>query len=72
MILDRIIPEMDGMKCLSEILRINPNAKVVMASGYSESGPARGVIKGGARRFIQKPYSMRQLLTIIREILDKR
>ena len=56
MILDPIIPEMDGMKCLSEILRINPNAKFVMASGYSESGPASGVVKGGARRFIQKPY----------------
>jgi two-component system, cell cycle sensor histidine kinase and response regulator CckA len=48
--------EMGGEKCLPEIRRINPNAKVVMASGYSESGQASVVIKGGARRFIQKPY----------------
>ncbi len=41
-ILDLIMPEMDGRKCLEEILRINPKAKVVIASGYSEAGPAIG------------------------------
>jgi len=62
---------MDGRRCLAEVLRINPNAKVVLASGYSESGPASGAMAGGAKGFVQKPYNMRQLLTTIREILDK-
>ncbi len=65
------MPEMDGKKCLSEILRINPSAKVVTASGYSEGLPASGVLAAGEKGFVHKPYSMRQLLTIIREILDK-
>ena len=34
-LLDLIMPEMDGRKCLAEILRIDPNAKVIIASGYS-------------------------------------
>ena len=65
------MPVMDGKQCLAEILRINPNAKVIIASGYSESGPASGVMSVGAKGFVQKPYDMRQLLTTIREILDK-
>ena len=39
-ILDLIMPVMDGKKCLAEILRVNPNARVVLASGHSESGLA--------------------------------
>ena len=37
-ILDLIMPVMDGKKCLGEILRVNPNAKVIIASGFPESG----------------------------------
>jgi PAS domain S-box-containing protein len=70
-ILDLIMPEMDGRKCMEEILRVNPNAKVIIASGHSESGSANGVIAAGAKGFVQKPYNMKQLLTTIREILDK-
>ncbi len=69
-ILDLIMPVMDGRQCLAEILRINPNARVVIASGYSETGPVNGVMAAGAKGFIQKPYSMRQLLTTVRQILD--
>jgi len=70
-ILDLIMPVLDGKKCLAEVLRINPNAKVIIASGYSESQSANGAMAGGAKGFVQKPYNMRQFLTTIREILDK-
>ena len=68
-ILDLIMPVMDGKKCLAEILRVNPNAKVVMASGHSESGLASGATTR-AKGFVKKPYDMWQLLTKIRDILD--
>ena len=68
-ILDLIMPVMDGRQCLTEILRVNPNAKVIIASGYSESGLVKGATTG-AKGFVQKPYNMGQLLTKIREILD--
>jgi PAS domain S-box-containing protein len=69
--LDLLMPVMDGEKCLEEILHINPNAKVVIASGASESGPASETRVAGATGFVQKPYNMNQLLTTIREVLDK-
>jgi two-component system cell cycle sensor histidine kinase/response regulator CckA len=34
-ILDLIMPGMGGKQCLNEILRSNPQAKVVIASGYA-------------------------------------
>ena len=70
-LLDLSMPEMDGKRRLEEILRVNPNAKVVLASGYSEVGQASGATAAGAKGFVQKPYNMRQLLTTIREVLDK-
>jgi two-component system, cell cycle sensor histidine kinase and response regulator CckA len=64
------MPEMDGKKCLAEVLRVNPKAKVVLASGYSEAGSASGAMAGGAKGFVQKPYNMREFLITIRSVLD--
>ena len=47
---------------MAEVLRIDPNAKIIIASGYSESGSANGAMVVGAKGFVQKPYNMRQIL----------
>ena len=70
-ILDLIMPVMDGRKCLEEILRVNPNAKVIIASGDSEKGLANFSRGKGVKGFVNKPYDIRELLTTIREVLDK-
>ena len=56
--------------CCKKILRIDPKARVVIASGYSEGGTANGVMESGAKGFVQKPYDMSQLLTTVRDLLD--
>jgi len=70
-ILDLIMPGMGGMKCLREILKINPQGRVLVASGYSAGGPAREAIDAGARGYLGKPYDIDKMLTVIREVLDK-
>ncbi len=70
-ILDLIMPEMDGRRCLKEILQIDRNASVLIASGYSEDMNLDDDIMGSARGFIRKPYDMRTLLQMVREILDE-
>ncbi|MDA8407497.1 MAG: PAS domain S-box protein [Deltaproteobacteria bacterium] len=69
-LLDLIMPEMDGRKCLEEIFKVCPQAKVIIASGYSQNGHANSTKAAGAKGFVQKPYNMRQLLTTIRKVLD--
>ncbi len=70
-ILDLIMPVMDGKRRLEEILRVNPNAKAIIASGDSEKGLANLIRGKGAKGFVNKPYDIRELLTTIREVLDK-
>jgi len=47
-----------------------PSAKVLVASGYPETGPARAATQAGAKGFVGKPYDIRELLTKVREVLD--
>jgi PAS domain S-box-containing protein len=70
LILDLIMPEMDGSDCLKEILKIAPETKVVIASGYVADGQIDQAIEAGAKSFVTKPYDARQLLERVRKALD--
>lgn len=69
-ILDLIMPEMDGRACLDRILDINPQARIVIASGYAAEGLANGSVEGKVKGFVGKPFDLRELLRIVREVLD--
>jgi two-component system, cell cycle sensor histidine kinase and response regulator CckA len=69
-LLDLMMSEMGGNRCLEELLKLNPRIKVVIASGYSADGPTKDVLSAGAKGFVIKPYDMRQMLGIVREVLD--
>ena len=69
-VLDLIMPEMDGKQCLAEILQVNPEARAI-ASGHSVNGQAGGLLETGAKGFLGKPYDMRKFLTAVREVIDK-
>lgn len=71
LILDLIMPEMDGSDCLREILKIAPQAKVVIASGYVADGQIDQALETGAKSFVTKPYDARQLLERVRKALDR-
>ncbi|UCG22299.1 MAG: PAS domain S-box protein [Deltaproteobacteria bacterium] len=69
-ILDLIMPGMGGSKCLEELLKIGPQARVLIASGYSPDASTKGALETGAAGFINKPYDTKQLLELVRKILD--
>jgi PAS domain S-box-containing protein len=69
-VLDLIMPEMDGRQCLKALLKQNPGAKVLVASGYSADGPTKAALEGGAKGFVSKPFDMGQLLQTVRKVLD--
>ncbi|MBW2608111.1 MAG: PAS domain S-box protein, partial [Deltaproteobacteria bacterium] len=70
-ILDLIMPGMGGRRCLEELMKMNPRVKVVIASGYSVNGPAKEALEAGAKGFIEKPYNIKQMLKIVRKVLDE-
>jgi PAS domain S-box-containing protein len=69
-ILDMIMPEIGGQRCLDELLNINPEAKVLVASGYSVEELIQESIEAGAKGFLGKPYDSEQILQKVRKILD--
>ena len=70
-ILDLIMPGMGGGRCLEELLRMDPNVKVLVASGYSSNGLGQADKGSGARGFISKPYDLKDILGAVRKVLDK-
>jgi two-component system, cell cycle sensor histidine kinase and response regulator CckA len=70
-ILDLIMPEMGGKQCLEELLKIDPKARVLIASGFAANGQTKAAMETGARGFVDKPYSMKGMLQSVRQVLDQ-
>lgn len=68
-ILDLMMPHMDGADCFLELKRIKPNIKVLMSSGYNEQEITQRFIGKGLAGFLQKPYQIQQLLNMIRKVM---
>jgi two-component system cell cycle sensor histidine kinase/response regulator CckA len=62
-------PGMNGRQTYEEILKLNPDQKAVIASGFSESDDIKEVLELGAGVFIKKPYSMAKLGRAVKEAL---
>jgi two-component system cell cycle sensor histidine kinase/response regulator CckA len=69
-ILDLIMPEMSGKQCLDGLLSLDPAVKVVIASGYSADGTTKDALAAGAKGFVNKPYDIREVLEVVRSVLD--
>jgi CheY-like chemotaxis protein len=69
-ILDLGMPGMGGRDCLDELLKIDPLAKVLIASGYSAEDQVKQCLAKGAGGFISKPYRLNDMLIKIRQTLD--
>jgi len=69
-ILDVVMPGMGGHRCLEELLRINPNVKVVISTGYASVEGVRDMLGAGAFGIISKPYRLVDMLKKVRDILD--
>jgi len=70
-LLDLNMPKLDGVSCMTEILKLDPHARVLIATGLLEYVTDETVMNRGASGFVSKPYSTRKLLSQVREILDR-
>lgn len=70
LITDVIMPEMNGKDLFQELRSLSPNLKTIFMSGYTADTISRhGVLDEGVN-FIQKPFSLPDLATKVREVLD--
>lgn len=54
--MDISMPDMDGVEALTEIMKFDPSAKIVMISALGHESWIRKAVMLGAKGFIVKPY----------------
>lgn len=64
-------PGLNGLETYKQIIDINPNQKAVIATGYARSADVEQAATLGARGFIKKPYTMKELGQAIRNELAR-
>ncbi len=67
---DMGLPKMTGVEAFGKLKEINPNVKVLLASGFFEPNIKSELYKTGIKGFLQKPYKPEEVLLKIREVLD--
>jgi PAS domain S-box-containing protein len=67
---DVIMPGMNGRELAQRILELRPHTKVLYMSGYTENVIGRNGMLDAGIRLLQKPFTLRELKTVVREILD--
>lgn len=68
-ILDMILPEMNGCEIYDHLKTIHPEVKVLLSTGYSINGMATEIMNKGCNAFIQKPFTIEKLSQKIHEVL---
>ncbi len=59
--LDITMPKMDGLTCLTEILKIAPKTKVLIISALKDNATGLQALKKGAMGFLPKPFTPGEL-----------
>ncbi len=70
-LLDMIMPVLNGRETFNMIRQIDPDVKVVLSSGFSKAEDVKQMTEKGLSGFIRKPYRKAELSRIIADILTK-
>ena len=66
--MDITMPELSGLDALKEIMKIDPNAQVIMVSAMGQEAMVRDAIISGAKGFIVKPFKEDGIISAIKKI----
>jgi DNA-binding NarL/FixJ family response regulator len=71
-LLDVRLPDLDADVVYQEMHKIQPGIRVVVWSGYDNSGPVEDLLNAGADGFLQKPFSNARLIKKVLSVLGRR
>ncbi|MBI4690373.1 MAG: sigma-54-dependent Fis family transcriptional regulator [Nitrospirae bacterium] len=69
---DLKMPDLDGIEVLRRIRETWPDIEVIIITGYQTVETAVKAIKLGAFDYIEKPFSPEQILSVIRNAIERR
>ena len=66
-VMDIRMPEMDGIKALEELRKIDPHVSVIMLTGYGTLLTAQQAMVAGANQYLRKPPDIAELIEAVRK-----
>ena len=69
-ILDVVMPVMSGHEAFAQMRALVPDLRVLVSSGFRDDPRIEEILSAGARGFIQKPYTLRQLSVELHRIVQ--
>ncbi len=70
-VLDLVMPQMDGKQAFVEIKNIQADARILISTGYAVDDRIEGFLTQGCHGIIHKPFSLRDFAVALRKILDQ-
>jgi CheY-like chemotaxis protein len=68
---DMAMPVMDGPATIRALLKVNPAAKIIAATGLKNEGSEAKALNAGVKHFLSKPYTASTLLKTLRTVLHE-
>ena len=65
--MDITMPKMDGLEALKEIMRTDPQARVVMCTALGQERTVMEAVQAGAKDYIIKPFKAENVLEVVKK-----
>ena len=70
--MDLTMPEMDGVECIGQMLKLLPRTSILVVSALSDKSTAIQALKLGARGFVSKPFTDDELKMALIDLMEAR
>ncbi len=70
-VLDMTMPNWDGLQTFNALRTIQPNLRVILSSGYSQTSAVTRFTEAGFAGFLQKPYRFKHFQEVVRHVLER-
>ena len=68
--MDITMPEMDGVECVSQLVAMDSNVKILVISALADKATAIQALQNGAHGFLCKPFDDAQLNNALHELIN--
>lgn len=68
--MDIVMPDMDGITAVKEILKLDEEARIIMCSALGQEAFVMESIEAGARDFIVKPFTPDEIKEVVGRVME--